>query len=130
MNFKRIWFFNFFTGIAILFVSFLMCSGTGGFERDVLFSLVVFLNGLVYLTGLEDIKRRLKRGVAHTFVGGMFSIIVAVYIILKKLVTLLNPLIYGTSVEPLNSGDIILIILGITGIYSIFLSYIYLKKGE
>lgn len=114
----------------ILLVASLMFLGTGGFERDILFSLVIFLNGFIYLTGLEDIKRGLKRGVAHTFVGGMFSIIVAVYTILKKLVALLNPLIYDTFIEPLNFGDIILIALGLTGIYSTLMSYKYLKEGE
>ncbi|HEW91288.1 MAG TPA: hypothetical protein ENF81_01945 [Thermotogaceae bacterium] len=130
MNFKKIWFLSLSMGVLILFVFLLMLFGLLGFERDLLFSLVILLNSLIYLTGLEDIKKGLKRGIAHTFVGGIFSGIIALYIAFKKLVDLLYPLIYHTPIEKLRIEDIVLILLGIVGVYSTFVSYRYLRKGE
>lgn len=129
MNPKGIWTLSLILGIILLIVVVLMIGNIAGFRRDILFSLVILLNSLIYLTGLSDIKKGLKRGVAHTFVGGMFSSIIALYVILKKLIGLLYPLIYQTPIEGLKMIDTVFIVLGIVGSYSMIISYRYLKKG-
>jgi len=130
MSSKKIWILSLILGVILSILTILMVLGFAGFERDILFSLVILLNALIYLTGLNDIKKKLKRGVAHTFVGGMFSSIIALYVVLKKVIGLLYPLIYQAPIEGLKTEDSLLILLGIAGSFSMFVAYKYLKRGE
>lgn len=88
------------------------------FEKQYIFSLILFTFSLVFLTGFREFgKPATSYRIAHLYVGNILFLITGGYVFLTFIFSMINK-IFGESIYKLTNADIVLMIFSLYNIYN------------
>ncbi len=89
------------------------------FEKQYIFSLILFTFSLVFLTSFREFgKPAISYRIAHLYVGNILFLITGGYVFLTFIFSMINK-IFGESIYKLTNADIVLMIFSLYNIYNV-----------